>query len=229
MSETPNNTFFWLRFSRKHPILANLVYICLAAIILIALGFLFLNRWTHHGDIDQIPDVTSLNYERAISVLEGQGFIVEVSDSVYDAKLTPGTVISSWPRAGAVVKPGREVYLTIASFKPVMVTINDPLVDVSSRQAMKYLENVGIKNIRIINVPSQYADLVLGAKYQGKEITPGTLLPITAEVTLEVGIVPTVSEEEVGDVHEDSSSDVIRDSWNGDPDSDDTPQSSAYD
>ena len=39
-------------------------------------------------------------------------------------------------------------------------------------------------------MPSQYADLVEGAKYNGKDITPGMQLPVTATVTLEVGSVP---------------------------------------
>lgn len=229
MSETSKNKFFWLRFASKHPILANIVYICVAGAVLIGLGFLFLNRWTHHGDIDQIPNVASLDYERAMNVLEEQGFQVEISDSVYDARLKPGTVISSWPKAGAVVKPGREVFLTIASFQPRKVSISMPLVNVSSRQAMKYLESVGIKNVRIVNVPSQFADLVLGAKYRGQDIVPGMLLPVNGEVTLEVGTVPTVSEEEIGDYHETNSTDVIRDSWNEPDYNDDEPQSSAYD
>lgn len=218
--------FSWPDFAKKHPIVANLVYICIAGAILLAIGFFFLNRWTHHGEIAQVPNVTHLDYSTAISTLEAQGFLPEVSDSVYDERLKPGTVISSWPRSGAIVKPGREIFLTIASFEPRKVIINMPLVNVSSRQAMKYLESLGIKNVRIINVPSPYPDLVLGAKYNGKEITMQTKLPVTAEVTLEVGNVPTVTVEDVGDEFEPSSSDVIKDSWN---EMEDTPQSSVYD
>lgn len=195
MSEQPEKKNSWVGFTQKHPIIANLIYIAITAAILISIGFLFLNVWTHHGDTDEIPNVSDMTYDKAMNILESQGFQVEISDSVYDSRLKPGTVISTWPKPGAIVKPGREVYLTIASFQPRKVSISMPLVNVSSRQALKYLESLGIKNVRIVNVPSQFPDLVLGAKCKGMNITPGSMLPVNSEVTLEVGTVPTISEE----------------------------------
>lgn len=188
---------FARRFYGKHPIVSHLIMIVVAGLLLMGGGFLFLDVWTDHGDTATVPNVTSISYERALAVLDAGGFKAEISDSVYDTRYAPGTVISSWPKGGAVVKPGREVFLTIASFQPRKVVVTMSLKNVSSRQAMKYLESLDIKNVRIVNVPSQFADLVLGAKYKGREIEPGALLPVNAEVTLEVGTVPTVVEEDV--------------------------------
>ncbi len=188
---------FPLSFYGKHHIISHLILIVVAGLLLLCGGFLFLNIWTDHGDTTMVPEVTSMSYNRALAVLDAGGFKAEISDSVYDTRYSPGTVISCWPKAGAVVKPGREVFLTIASFQPRKVVVTMSLKNISSRQAMKYLESLDIKNVRIVNVPSQFADLVLGAKYKGHEIEPGALLPVNAEVTLEVGTVPTVVEEDV--------------------------------
>ena len=168
-------------FISRHPILSNLVFIAITAVVLV---------WTDHGATTIVPDIKKNSYAMAKTILEKEGLSIEISDSIYDESITPGTVIESWPHAGAKVKPGREIYVTITSFQPRKVSIGMPLTGVSSRQALSYLESLSIKNIRIVNVPSQYADLVEGAKYNGKDITPGMQLPVTATVTLEVGSVP---------------------------------------
>lgn len=177
-------------FVSRHPIISNLVFIALTAVALVWIAMLFLDVWTEHGATAIVPDIKKNSYAMAKAILESEGLSIEISDSIYDESITPGTVIESWPHAGAKVKPGREIYVTITSFQPRQVAIGMPLTGVSSRQALSYLESLSIKNIRIVNVPSQYADLVEGAKYNGKDITPGMQLPVTATVTLEVGSVP---------------------------------------
>lgn len=190
---------FIKNFHVRHPILSNLIMIVVAGLVLLWAIMIFLDVWTQHGSTEEVPDVKMLTYEEARKVLTNYGFQVEIADSVYDDKKAPSTVLESWPRAGAIVKPGREVFLTITSFQPRKVKITMPLKDVSSRQALSYLESLGIKNVRIVSVHSQYADLVLGAKYNGKDITNGMLLPVNALVVLEVGTVPDVTELDVRD------------------------------
>lgn len=184
-------------FYFKHPILSNFLFMVLTGLLLIWIGLLFLDSWTRHGDTAVVPSVKNMKYNEAVAKLQDLGFMAEISDSVYDPSVAPGTVLESWPRGGATVKPGREVYLTITSFQPRKVSISMPLRDVSSRQAMSYLESIGIKNIRLVDVPSEFPDLVLGAKYEGKNLEPGMLVPVTALITLEVGVVPTVTAVDV--------------------------------
>lgn len=185
---------FIKRFYGKHPIISHLILICIVAFVALWMALLFLDIWTSHGSTAVIPNATNIDNRTAIEIFEKAGYKVEISDSVYDPRYEPGKVISIWPRPGAVVKPGREVYLTIASYQPRMVTINVPLVNVSSRQAIKDLESMKIKNVKIEHVPSQYPDLVLSAKYNGREIEQGMKLPVTAKVVLEVGVVPDVED-----------------------------------
>lgn len=226
---------FFRNFHAKHPILSNLILVAVAGLMILWGIMIFLDVWTKHGSTEEVPDVKMLTYEEARKVLTNYGFHVEIADSVYDDKKAPSTVLESWPRAGAVVKPGREIFLTITSFQPRKVKITMPLKDVSSRQALSYLESLGIKNVRIVSVHSQYADLVLGAKYNGKDITSGMLLPVNALVVLEVGTVPDVTELDVRDALEfsgmgeenDASESSAKDNMVS-PELDDEPSSSSF-
>ncbi len=171
---------------RKHPILSNILFIILAAVVVGWLMMLFLDVWTIHGENRIIPDVKGLSYGTATEVLKKAGFSVEISDSIYDEQAPAGNVVEQWPKEGAKVKPGRLVYLKINSFYPRSITITDALTDISSRQAVSYLESLGIKDIRMVDVPGEYDDLVTGAKFNGIPLKIGSKIPVTATVTIEV-------------------------------------------
>ncbi len=197
MAEKKDKKGFFGRFYANHPIISNLIFIILTGIALLIAGVIFLHYWTNHGDNAVVPDLKNMTYSQAAQTLRSDGLDIAIADSVYNSKIAPGTVLESWPHAGAVVKAGREVYVTISSFQPKKVKITMPLAGVSSRQAMSYLQSIDINNVRIVNVPSQYADLVERAKYNGKNLEPGMEIPVTATVTLEVGtVVRTASDDE---------------------------------
>lgn len=210
---------FFADFYGKHPIVSHVAFIVLTAVLLGWLALIFLDIWTEHGKTTVVPEIRNSSYASAALKLDDAGLSIEISDSIYDESMSPGTVIESWPKAGAVVKPGREVYVTITSFSPRQVVVAMPLTGVSSRQAVSYLEGLGISNIRLVKVPSQFADLVEDAKYKGRDITVGMQLPVNAAVTLDVGCVPqdyfdeeTFDDEVVGSALPDSDAD------NGDSD-----------
>lgn len=186
------------KFYKGHPLISHIILIAFAAFLSGWCMLLFLDAWTHHGSTATIPDVQNIDSQLAVQTLRTGGFEAEIADSVYDPRFRPGQVISMWPRPGAVVKPGRRVDLTIASYQPRQVAVTMPLVNVSSRQALNYLDALQIKNVQIEHVPSQYPDLVISAKYNGRPIEPGDRLPVTAKVVLEVGVVPVVTDVEVG-------------------------------
>ena len=189
-SSEKNNKSGIKSFYTKHPIICHVGMILLTGIILLWLAMIFLDIWTNHGATVNVPNVKGKTYSEAVAALESSDLKAEIADSIFDQGLTPGSVVEVWPHAGTSVKPRREVFLTIVSFQPRQVAITAPLTDISSRQAMTYLQSLEIKNIRIVNVPSQYNDLVMSAKYNGKELRPGSKLPVTATVVLEVGTVP---------------------------------------
>lgn len=172
-------------FARQHPVLANIFYIILTAIIVVWLLLCFLDSWTHHGDEAEVPSLKGQSVELAEITLENEGFKCEIMDSVFESTMRPGTVIEQNPSGGARVKPGRTVYLTIVAFSPKMVTVPD-FMNVSMRQARSMFEGLGIK-VHLVTVSSQFEGLVLGAKVNGVPLKPGQRIPVTSNVTLEVG------------------------------------------
>lgn len=176
-------------FYSKHPLLSNIILIIITGLLLLWFVLLWLDHWTMHGSTAIVPDIRNKSYAEATAILGANHLSIEISDSVYDRKAAPGTVIESWPKAGAVVKDGRQVYVTITAFSPKQVTISMPLTgNVSSRQAMSYLHGIGITDVRVEHVPSQFADLVVGARYGDTPLSVGAVIPVTSTVTLQVGM-----------------------------------------
>ncbi len=173
-------------FIKKHPILFNFLLILLAGCGVVWITLVWLDIWTEHGKYEVVPNIKGLSFEQASSALLTAGLIPELSDSIYDDKTRPGTVLEQSPRANTKVKPNRTVYLTINAFTPKMISVPD-LTDMSLRQARSTLEGIGIKNIREHYVVSEYRDLVLGVKFNGVALKPGARIPTSATVTLEVG------------------------------------------
>lgn len=175
-------------FYPKHPIICNIILIILTGFILLWGALLFLDSWTLHGDTAVVPDIKHKSYADAKAALEANKLTIEISDSIYDPAFGPGTVIESWPKPGAVVKDGRQVFVTVTAFSPKQVTISMPMTgNVSSRQAISYLRGIGISDIRLEHVPSEFVDLVVAARYGNTPLNVGTVLPVTSTVTLTVG------------------------------------------
>lgn len=178
-------------FYRRHPILSHLILIVLTGFVLLWAVLIFLDSWTMHGSTAIVPDVKHKSYNEASAIVAANGLTLEISDSIYDRTLAPGTVVESWPKAGAVVKKDRQIYATITAFSPKQVTISMPLTgNVSVRQAMSYLRGIGITDIKLEHVPSEFVDLVIGARYGDTPLAVGSVIPIISTVTLTVGSGP---------------------------------------
>lgn len=187
MSQNRNDNNSQKSFYRRHLLLCNLLMMCGVVVFLGFFCLFSIDVWTNHGSTTVVPEVRQKGFGEAVDILEAAGLDVEIGDSVYDSRMKPGEVKEVWPRPGATVKPGRTVFLTINSFQPQQVKVTMPLTGVSSRQAQTYLESIKIRNIKIEYVPSNFPDLVEGAKYKGKNIVPGMQIPVNANVVLYVG------------------------------------------
>ncbi len=174
-------------FWNSHPIWSALIIIAVCSVIFAFIALGFLSLWTRHGDVVTVPEIKHMSYAEAEEVLDSHGLRIVISDSIYDKKYAPGTVIDCVPKSGQVVKDGRDIYVTITSFSPKHVTISSPIVNVSSRQAISYLSALGINGIRLVSVPSQYPDLVERALVNGKPVSVGSVISVDATVVLEVG------------------------------------------
>lgn len=167
-------------------IIANLLLMGVVSVFLIWIALMWMDIWTDHGNEKTVPNVKGLYFDDARAKLEEAGLTVELSDSVYENNSRPGMVVEQNPKVNTRVKPGRTVYLTINAFSPKTVTVPS-LTDMSSRQARSILEGLGIKSISEEMVISEYANLVLGARYNGHRLNAGARIPVNAHIVLEVG------------------------------------------
>ncbi len=181
----------WIKikaFYAKHPLLSTVCLIAIAGVVFLWLCLLFLDVWTRHGENATVPEVKNMSYDQAREVARRAGLGIEISDSIYDTSVAPGTVVESWPKAGSIVKDGRSIYVTVTAFSPKHVTLSMPITGVSERQAVSYLKALGFTSIRLVNVPSEYPDLVESAQAQGRPIGVGSVIPVDATIVLEVGV-----------------------------------------
>lgn len=175
-----------IAFFKKHTIIANILYIGLVGIVILWLTMVWLGWWTGHDEYREVPDVKGLSYENALDVIAESDLLAVLSDSLFKNDVSPGLVMEQMPKANSIVKPGRAVYLTINAYSPRTITMPN-LTDMSLRQAQSIIEGLGIKNIRVVEVPSEYKDLVINVKYNGLPISGGARIPISAALTIEIG------------------------------------------
>lgn len=193
-----------LSFFKKHPIIVNLLAICIATVILCSLAMLWLNIFTEHGKYKSVPDVKRLQVKEAVASIESAGFRCEITDSTYNENFPLGSVIEQDPKAGAEAKSLRTIYLSVNASSPRLVALPN-LNDMSVRQGESTLIGLGFRNVTITRVQSPYKDLILSITADGRTITSGTKLPLSARINLTVGDgeEPQVAEDSIEAVNTD--------------------------
>ncbi|MEP6951789.1 MAG: PASTA domain-containing protein [Ginsengibacter sp.] len=174
------------KFFSKQPFWVNL----LAAIILVVLiVFLFLQSlswFTNHGSYLKIPAVTGKKVDDAVKYLEGEGFDVIITDSLYNDSLPLNTVKKQLPDAGATVKVNRTVFLNV---NPVVL----PLVDMPKLEGLSLrfaLDRLAKSHLQLGDTtyrPDFMKGSVLEQNYNGSKILPGTKLRWGTAVSLVIG------------------------------------------
>ncbi|WP_291857554.1 PASTA domain-containing protein [Marinilabilia sp.] len=177
-------TFFKIIFNRafaKHLGIAVLV-----GILVILLTFWVLNLYTRHGKGFAAPDFTGLTEQQLEHLIQENELRYAIIDSAHINELPPGVVIEQTPKAGSMVKKNRNIFFTINAWTPEKVQVPD-VIDYSIRNARVMLESFGLEVGKLIYVPSEYTNLVLGQHYKGKPVEAGTPLERGAVIDLIVG------------------------------------------
>ncbi len=153
---------------------------------LVVILIIWLRFYTHHNESIVVPDLRGYSVEEVAQILENKHLRFEVIDSVYIKGKKPGSVIEQIPAAESNVKEGRIIFLSINSMTVKKIPIPD-VRDQSTRQAMATLTAMGFNVSQVVEVPSEYKDLVVAVVYKGNKILPGQKLPIGANLILNVG------------------------------------------
>lgn len=175
-----------LKFITGKPLWANIL---LGIGILLVLFFLFFQSlsWiTRHDKTLAVPSVTGRSFEEAKKLLEGQGFDVEIQDTVYNDTAALLSVVKQFPNAETRVKMNRTVYLTIN--RDAAPDIEMPkLTGQSFRSAQITIQQQKLKLEDTIYTPYFARDLVLEQHYKGQPIKEGTKIPMGSAIVLVLG------------------------------------------
>ncbi len=177
----------------------NTILLVIATVItVVMIAFFSLSYYTRHGEGIPVPALKGMNIDRAISLLEAQGFEYKI-DSTYIADKAPGTIIEQDPDAETNVKEGRVIYLTIVTTQAPMVALPD-MEQNNYREALATLANYGLK-VGDTSYRSDIArDRVLEVRMNGRVITPGTKVSKGSSVDLVLGDGQGASEVDIPDL-----------------------------
>lgn len=167
-------------------ILKNLLLAIVLSFVLGGLTLFLISKYTHHGETEVIPNLKGLYSEEAEVLLKNHGLYLEIIDSVYDIKQSPGIIIEQIPSINSIIKRNRPVFVIINARQVRQIPLPD-INDVSYRQATAMLNSVGLQAGNIEYSPSEYQDLVISVKYKGLPIAAGTRLPEGSSIVLVVG------------------------------------------
>lgn len=167
-------------------VLKNLLIAAGIVVACVWIALIAMDYYTKHGETEVVPDLRGSYMEEAEIVLAKKGLYAKIIDSVYVSGKKLGTIIDQIPAPNANVKTNRPIYIIINSRQVRQVTLPN-VNDVSFRQADAMLQSLGISVSGTESAPSEFKDLVIAVKYQGRNILPGTRIPDGSSVVLVVG------------------------------------------
>lgn len=164
----------------------NLLAMAVVAAALV-LGVAYgLDRYTHHGEAVEIPNVKYLMRADAERQLRDLGMEVVVGDTGYVKTQPADCVLEVLPQVGRRVKTGHVVRLVVNASKSPTLTVPDLVDNSSLREAMARLTAMGFR----VGLPEHVAgerDWVYGLKADGKEVGTGDRVSVDTRITIVVG------------------------------------------
>jgi beta-lactam-binding protein with PASTA domain len=164
----------------------NLLAAALGTIVLLLVTMYVLRVYTNHGESFGVPDFSGMDLQQVHRQADELDLFYEITDSLYVQDAAPGTVIDQVPVAGFSVKEGRTIFLTICASKPEQVAM-PKLTDISYRQALNLMMGSGLNVGNVDYIPSEFPNLVLEQKFNGKLVRAGTPVNKGSNIDLTVG------------------------------------------
>lgn len=168
-------------------IVKNIIKAAVFFLTLVIVAQIALKLVTHHGQMIEVPDLTSMSVEEAHREALKDNLRTEVIDSIFVRRMEKGAVYSQNPKAGTMVKKGRRVMLTINAKHAKKVSMPN-LVGYSMRQAKAELNSRGLALGKLIYVNDIATNNVLRQIYRNREIRPGVQIESGSEIDLQVGL-----------------------------------------
>jgi len=137
--------------------------------------FLYLPNFTNHGETITVPNIEGMQLTQLEEFLLTKDLRYEVSDSSYSAEYPPLSVLKQYPHAGAKVKEGRKIFISINRVNPPTVPVPN-LLDGSVVNADALLRTNELKRGKITLVSGPF-NVVKEMRMGGAKIEPGVRVP----------------------------------------------------
>ena len=154
-----------------------------AMLVVLFVLFTLLKFVTRHNQEFEVPSFINMEVRDAEELARIHDLRLEVTDSVYINRMSPGAIFKQNPDAGGKVKKNRRILLTINAKMPKMVTMPST-VGYSLRQAQSELVSSQLVLGKLTYVDDIATNNVLEQLYKGRPVEPGTKLPSESVIDL---------------------------------------------
>lgn len=173
----------------------NLLAMAAVAVLVLFLLWKGLALYTNHGETVDVPSLVGMQESDALYTLERLGLRGVVADSAFNKRKPTGCILDQLPAAGAKVKAGREIRLTINSAQTPTLPLPDVADNSSLREAQARLTAMGFKLGPVEYIPGD-KDWVYGVKSRGRNVYSGERVPLDVPLILQVGNTSSIEAEE---------------------------------
>lgn len=154
------------------------------AVLCVLYFFAYLPNATNHGQSITVPNIEGMQLSQLEDFLIKRNLRYEINDSAYSAEYPPLTVLKQYPHAGAKVKEGRNIFISINRLNPPTVPVPN-LIDGSVVNAEAVLRSNELKRGKIELVAGPF-NVVKEMKFQGHSIAPLERVPKGSTIDLVV-------------------------------------------
>jgi hypothetical protein len=179
--------FDFLKYKRDTlgGMLLQLLLACSALVVIAFLFFyVYLPEATHHDRTMTVPELEGKSIDELDDFLGERTLRYGLQDSAFSSKYPAHTVLDQYPAAGAKVKVGREILISVNRVSPPLVTVPDA-IDGSVVNAEAILRSNQLKRGRIIYVPGRFP-VVIEMRCEGRTVAVGERIPMGSTVDLVV-------------------------------------------
>jgi hypothetical protein len=179
--------FQFLKARTGRDVFLHVVLVLLTAAALI-IGFfnIYLPFTTNHGETITVPNLQGMHRDKLEDFLDERDLDYVIDDSSFHLGMPSFLVYQQYPVAGAKVKKGRKIYVSINSGKPELVKMPN-LINRTYMNAQRELENLGLLQGTTKSIPDLQLNAVLKQQINGVDVSPGTPIAKGTRIDFVIG------------------------------------------
>jgi len=180
-----SKTYFF-SFLKNKLFIKQIIYAFAAMMLCFFFWLKYIDIYTLHDEYIDLPDFYGVHVNDLDSVTNALDLRYIIIDSVFTKKVGKGTILKQDPIVGTKVKKNRRVYFTINALQNKIVNFPN-ITDLSLRQAVRRLENLGFVVGELEYKPDLARNVVLNQKVNGIKIKAGQELFVGTKIDLVIG------------------------------------------